>query len=133
METIISTRNAKSQSEIFPVEITEAKIGSLQCLMAKQPESDTREIFLGDWLEHFEIGPTEAAKIAGCSQSYISNISRGVRKNINALYLLKLSEHLEININDFFRPLPSQSHINSIKALSPRARDAVLTRGRRKA
>ena len=74
--------------------------------MAKRSNTDAREIFLGDWLEHFEIGPTEAAKIAGCSQSYISNISRGARTNINALYLLKLSEYLEVNINGTVRKIP---------------------------
>lgn len=101
--------------------------------MAKRSNTDAREIFLGDWLAHFEIGPTEAAKIAGCTQSYISNISRGARTNINALYLLKLSEHLEVNINDFFRPLPSQAQIAPLKGLSPKAQAAILAPKRRKA
>ncbi len=93
----------------------------------------SREIFLGDWLDHFDIGPSQAAKIAGCSQGYISNISRGARTNVNALYLLKLSEHLDVNINDFFRPLPSKSQLDSIKRLSPKAQAAILTRKHKKA
>lgn len=101
--------------------------------MAKKSDDKPREIYLGDWLDHFEIGPTEAARIAGCTQSYISNISRGARTNINALYLLRLSEHLEVNVNDFFRPLPSQTQIASIKDLSPKAQAALLAGKRRKA
>jgi hypothetical protein len=76
--------------------------------MAKHKNIEPREIFLGDWLKAWGIGPTEAAKIAGCTQSYISNISRGVRPNVNALFLLRLSEHMRVNVNDFFRR-PSRS------------------------
>lgn len=133
MAATISTRNAKSQPEIFLGEISVPSGKLLQCGMAKRSNTEAREIFLGDWLEHFEIGPTEAAKIAGCSQSYISNISRGARTNINALYLLKLSEYLEVNINDFFRPLPSQAQIAPLKGLSPKAQAAILSPKRRKA
>lgn len=133
MSATISTRNEKSQSEIFLGEISVPSGKLLQCSMAKRSTTEAREIFLGDWLEHFEIGPTEAAKIAGCSQSYISNISRGARTNINALYLLRLSEYLEVNINDFFRPLPSQAQIAPLKGLSPKAQAAILAPKRRKA
>jgi transcriptional regulator with XRE-family HTH domain len=133
MAATISTRNGKSQPEIFLGEISVPSGKLLQCDMAKRSNTDAREIFLGDWLAHFEIGPTEAAKIAGCTQSYISNISRGARTNINALYLLKLSEHLEVNINDFFRPLPSQAQIAPLKGLSPKAQAAILAPKRRKA
>ncbi len=87
----------------------------LQCGMGKRTKLEPREIFLGDWLDHFGIGPTEAAGIAGCTQSYISNISRGARDNVNVLYLLKLSEYLDVNVNDFFRPLPNQSQLAAIK------------------
>lgn len=133
MDTTISTRNGKSQAEIFLGEISVPSGKLLQCGMAKRSDTEAREIFLGDWLAHFEIGPTEAAKIAGCTQSYISNISRGARTNINALYLLRLSEFLEININDFFRPLPSKAQIEPLKGLSPKAQAAILAPKRRKA
>jgi transcriptional regulator with XRE-family HTH domain len=109
------------------------KLAPLQYPMTKKPHDETREIFLGDWLEHFGIGATEAARIAGCTQSYISNISRGARTNINALYLLRLSEHLGININDFFRPLPSPAQLAPLKDLSPKAQEALLSHKRRKA
>lgn len=133
MDTTISTRNEKSQDEIFLGEISVPSGKLVQSLMAKRSNTDSREIFLADWLDHFEIGPTEAAKIAGCTQSYISNISRGARTNINALYLLRLSEYLEVNVNDFFRPLPSQAQIAPLKGLSPKAQAAILAPKRRKA
>ena len=84
------------------------------------------DIYLGDWLDFFGIGPVEAAKIAGCTPSYISNIKRGAKKNINAIYLLRLSEHMGVNVNDFFRPLPNKSQLQSLKSLSPKAQAAVL-------
>jgi plasmid maintenance system antidote protein VapI len=105
----------------------------VKCGMAKTPTDEPREIFLGDWLDHFGIGATEAAQIAGCTQSYISNIKRGARQNINALYLLRLSEHMDLNINDFFRPLPSQSQLVALAKLSPKAQAALLSGKRKKA
>lgn len=133
MANTISTRNAKSQSKIFLVEIPVPGAVLLQLRMAKSGNSEVRPIFLGDWLTHFQMGPTEAARIAGCDQSYISNIMAGRKKNINALYLLKLSEHFDLNINDFFRPLPSQSQITALQGLSPKAQAAILNPKKKKA
>lgn len=96
--------------------------------MSKHAPAFSADIYLGDWLDFFDIGPTEAAKIAGCSQSYISNIKRGAKTNVNALYLLRLSEHMGVNVNDFFRPLPSKAHLASLKSLSPKAQATVLAR-----
>ena len=105
----------------------------LQCDMAKPAKIEPREIFLGDWLKEWQIGPTEAARIAGCTQSYISNISRGARPNVNALFLLRLSEHMGVNVNDFFRPMPSQSQLAPLQNLSPKAQAALLARKQKKA
>jgi len=132
MATDISTRNGESQAGIFPSEIPIMINGLLQCDMAKRTKLEPREIFLGVWLKEWNIGPTEAARIAGCTQSYISNISAGARSNVNALYLLRLSEHIGVNINDFFRPLPSKSQLDPLKNLSPKAQAAVLGRHNQK-
>lgn len=105
----------------------------VECVMARRTQQEAREIFLGDWLRHFDVGPVEAAKIAGCSQSYISNISRGARTNINALYLLRLAEHFGVSVDDFFRPLPSQAHIAALSQISPKGQAAILNRRQRKA
>lgn len=100
--------------------------------MGKVPKTAPREIFLGEWLDNFEIGRSEAARIAGCTQGYISNIARGARENVNALYLLRLSEHMHITINDFYRRPPSVTQLAPLADLSPAARQAVLDRKRRK-
>lgn len=105
----------------------------LKSRMGKRTPPEPREIFLGDWLNEFGIKVGEAAEIAGCDQSYISNIISGRKKNINALYLLRLSERMDININDFFRPLPSQSTLTALKRLSPKAQAAVLAQKRKRA
>lgn len=101
--------------------------------MGKEPADDVPEIFLGEWLELFGVGPTEAGEIAGCTQSYISNMSAGRRPNINVLYLLRLSEHFKIKINDFYRRPPSATQLAPFADISPEAREAVLARRQRRA
>lgn len=126
MSRNISTRNRKSQPQIFLPEMDCGNNGFLQCGMAKKPALDVPEIYLGRWLALFDMGPTEAAKVAGCSQSYISNISAGRRPNVNYLYLLRISEEMGISVNDFFSPPPNKSHVAAMKSLSPKARAAIL-------
>lgn len=132
MAATISPRNDKSQYKIFPPEIALPIRDLLQCDMKKHTGGQELEIHLGDWLAFFDLGPSEAAKIAGCTQGYISNIVRGEKTNINVLYLLKLSEHLEVNINDFYRPLPSKTQLDALKKLSPRAQATILARKQQK-
>lgn len=98
--------------------------------MGKKATPKPREIFLGDWLDRWEIGPSAAAKIAGCSQSYISNIKRGEKTNVNALYLLALSEHIGVTVNDFFRKPPPKAHLAEIQEFSPQAQGALLKRAK---
>lgn len=96
--------------------------------MAKDLSEDSPEIFLGDWLEFFEVGITEAAGIAGVTQPYISNIVANRKPNVNVLILLRLSEQLGVTINDFYRPLPSRTQLNALKSLSPKAQAAILSK-----
>lgn len=101
--------------------------------MGNNPKPEPREIFLGAWLELFEIGSTDAAAIAKCSQSYISNISRGRKGNINALYLMALSEEMGITVNDLFRRPPPRTQIAQLREYSPQARAALITLKRKRA
>jgi hypothetical protein len=133
MTDTISTRNDKSQSEKFLVEIPVSGAVLLELGMGKHGKPEVRTIFLGDWLEHFQVGPSKAAEIAGCDQSYISNIIAGRKNNINVLYLLRLSEHFDLNINDFFRPLPHPSQIAALQGLSSKAQAAILNPKQKKA
>ncbi len=96
--------------------------------MTKTDTVPYQELHLGDWLTFFEIGPTEAAEIAGCTQGYISNMVGGRKDNINVLYLLRLSEHMGVTVNDFYRPLPSRNQLATLKNLSPKAQAAILAR-----
>lgn len=107
--------------------------GLLKSRMGKRKLSEAREIFLGDWLDLFNIKVGEAAEIAGCDQSYISNIISGRKTNINVLYLLRIAEHMDVNVNDFYRRLPSQAQIESMQRLSPKARAAILAQRQKKA
>lgn len=114
------------------MEMNGAERGFLQCDMAKRTNVEPQEIYLGAWLKLKGIRATEAARIAGCTQSYISNVSRGAKKNVNALYLLRLSEHMEITVNDLFRKPPSEAQIKSLSEFSPEAQESLL-RSKRKA
>lgn len=131
MTANISDRNSKVNGQIFPLEMECGVNGLVSYGMGKKAKLPAPEIYLGDWLEFFELGATDAAKIAGCSQSYISNIRAGRKTNVNALYLLRLSDHLGVNINDFFRPLPTRSQLSSLNDLSGKARTTILIKQRR--
>lgn len=100
--------------------------------MGKKRANEQPKIYLGDWLEQFEIGATEAGEIAGCGQSYISNIIANRKPNVNVLYLLRLSEHMGVTVNDFYRRLPSRSEMGAFEALSPKARAAIMEQQRKK-
>jgi transcriptional regulator with XRE-family HTH domain len=119
----ISPRNDKSQPEIFLPEIALPVKGLLECDMAKRKTTEPRKLFLAEWLKHWDIGPTEAAKIAGCKQSYISNIASGARGNPNVFILLALSEHYDIFINDLFQRPPSRAE----------AQASIIARSQKKA
>lgn len=90
--------------------------------MAKHEPDEQTEIFLGQWLDFFGMSVTEAARVAGCKQSYISNIIANRKTNVNVLYLLRISEALSVNVNDFYRPLPKKSELRALKELSPKPR-----------
>lgn len=105
----------------------------VQWAMNKANDDDTPEIHLGPWLDLFEVTVGEAAEIAGCGQSYISNIIANRKANINVLYLLKLSESMGVTVNDFYRPLPSKSQLSALKSLSPQAQATLLARQQRRA
>lgn len=133
MATTISTRNTKSQDQIFLGEITDGSIAPLHYDMAKRSDDEPPQIYLGDWLEEFDIDNGKAAKIAGCDQSYISNIVANRKPNVNVLILYRLSEEMEVTINDFYRPLPSKSQLAALKNLSPKAQATLLARFQKKA
>lgn len=128
----ISTRNAESQPERFLGETEIEGDELVQFDMAKRTRVPDPEIYLGDWLELYEMKVGEAAKIAGCGQSYISNIVAGRRTDINVKFLLRLSEHFGVTINDFYRPLPARAELTTLKNLSPQAQANLLARQTRK-
>jgi plasmid maintenance system antidote protein VapI len=132
MGTDISPRNGQSQPKIFPPEIALPVSDLLQCDMAKSDDDEPPEIHLGAWLDLFEVSVGEAADIAGCDQSYISNIIAGRKPNVNVLYLLRLSEKMGITVNDFYRSLPGRSHLAALKNLSPKAQATLLARQQKK-
>lgn len=133
MAESISPGNDSRQAGIFLTETAIAASGVLKCHMAKQDDEEPPHIYLGQWLDFFEKDITEAAEEAGCTQSYVSNIIANRKPNVNVLYLLRISEWLDVNINDFYRPLPRKSELQALKKLSPRAQAAILEKQRKQA
>lgn len=101
--------------------------------MAKRDDEEPPHIYLGQWLEFFETDVTAAAEAAGCTQSYVSNIIANRKPNVNVLYLLRISDLLEVTVNDFYRPLPRKSELQALKDLSPKAQAAILQKQRKRA
>jgi plasmid maintenance system antidote protein VapI len=132
MVSDISPGNQICQAEIFPVEIVAVPAPAIDCSMGKKPDDTTPTIYLGDWLEEFGIDNGAAAEAAGCDQSYISNIVANRKANINVLFLFRLSESMGVTVNDFYRPLPSRSHLAALKNLSPKAQATLLARFQKK-
>jgi plasmid maintenance system antidote protein VapI len=133
MEESISPRNRKSQPQIFPVEIVKVPVAKIEWGMGKADNKDPPTIYLGAWLEEFNLDNGAAAEAAGCDQSYISNIVANRKPNVNVLILLRLSEFMGVTINDFYRKLPSKTHLAALKDLSPKAQATLLARFQKKA
>ena len=133
MDATISTRNIKSQPQIFPSEMPLSSRDLVKFGMGTRTPPEPREIFLSEWLKLGGIGPSEAATVAGCTQGYISSICANTKQNINVLYLLKLSERLEITINDFYRKPLSHAQVAQLEQFSPQARAFLISRKRKKA
>ncbi|MBN9007282.1 MAG: helix-turn-helix transcriptional regulator [Rhizobiales bacterium] len=133
MDESISRRNDSRQQGIFLPETAAGLTADLKCPMAKWLSDDEPEIFLGQWLDFFETDVTVAAKAAGCSQSYVSNIIANRKPNVNVLYLLRISEMLGVTVNDFYRPLPKKSELAALKDLSPKAQASILEKQRKRA
>lgn len=139
MDQTISIRNGESQPKIFPLEISLGINGLLKCDMGKKRQKPATglevvppEIFLLRWLAFEGIGVTQAADKIGVSQSYVSNIGAGRRPTVNIVYLLALSDLLEITINDFYRPPPSEAETFGLQGYSARAQATILKHINRK-
>lgn len=107
--------------------------GFLDLPMAKKPTLPQRPIFLGLWLNLFEIDVTEAAKAGGVTQGYVSNIIANRKPNVNVMILLPISEMMGITINDLYHRPPTNEQTAAMAALSPQARESLVQLKRRRA
>lgn len=131
MKPSISGRNNKVKPEIFPPEMNSETNELVKCGMAKRSAPEPRKIFLQDWMDREEIGPSELAEYAGCTQGYVSSIAGNRKKNPNVLYLLKISERLGVTVNDLYLPPPPKAQIVAMQSYSTQARETILNLPRR--
>lgn len=107
--------------------------GFLQSLMGKKPKLEPRPIYLGAWLDLFDVDVTKAAKAAGVTQGYVSNIIANRKPNVNVLILLSISEMLGITVNDMYQRPPTAEQTAAMAGLSPQARESLIALKKRKA
>lgn len=99
--------------------------------MGKTDDDIEYELYLGDWLDTLGMPVGEAAEVAKCDQSYISNMKGKRKANPSALILLRISIALGITVNDFYQKPPTVSETAAFDRLSPKAQQTIL-RSRRK-
>lgn len=100
--------------------------------MGKKGKPIPRDLYLGEWMEFFDVGPVELSKAAHCSSSYVSNIKGERRADVNVLFLLPISEHLGVSVNDLYTRPPSKVQIAEFQPYSKVAQASILERIRQK-
>jgi hypothetical protein len=74
---------------------------------------------LGAWLEVFEKKNVEAARAAGVSDSYISEIISGKKNNPGLFVMLDLARWLGVSVEELMYPPPDPETLRKIRRFSP--------------
>lgn len=90
--------------------------------MGKLPKRTYQRLYLAEWMEVTGLDQAAAAKAGGVNQSYISNMIAGRKKNPSAYVLVRITNHMQISVNDLYHPPPPEAALRAISHLSPGAR-----------
>lgn len=108
-------------------------------LMEKDEDDiEPAPLYVGDWIDFTNQRAAKIARASGVSESYISMLSGGARKNVSIRVLTKLSLATGIAIGRFFEapprtgaPVPvKRQEMASLGDIRQRARDAGKRRGK---
>lgn len=78
-----------------------------------------RKLYIGEWLSRLGKKPTDAAKAIGVTESYMSELISGKKKNPHHALLYDLAEWLGLSINDLYRLPPNKTVVEATENLSP--------------
>jgi DNA-binding Xre family transcriptional regulator len=87
---------------------------------------DAERLYIGEWIELLGAKQNEVAKAAGIGESYLSLLIDRTKKNPAGRILYKISEHLEITVNDLYEMPPPASQVQALGKVPPRLWSALL-------
>lgn len=73
-----------------------------------------RKLYIGEWLRRLDRKQIEAAKALNVTETYISELISGKKKNPHHAILYDLSEWLGLSINDLYRAPPDRIAIEAV-------------------
>lgn len=73
-----------------------------------------RKLYIGEWLNRLGRRQNEAAEALAVTETYISELISGKKKNPHHTILYDLSEWLGLTINDLYRPPPPRAAVEAV-------------------
>jgi transcriptional regulator with XRE-family HTH domain len=87
----------------------------LWAMSARKAQTRTfRKLYIGEWLNRLGRRQNEAAEALGVTETYISELISGKKKNPHHAILYDLSEWLGLTINDLYRPPPARAAVEAV-------------------
>lgn len=88
-------------------------------IMARKHRKEFRTLYIGQWASRLQRKPSEIARAVGITESYLSLLISGDKKNPSATLLMDISEVLGISVNDLYRPPPTREVTGAVVQLRP--------------
>lgn len=83
-------------------------------------KGDERELRLSEWMDRLSIKSVDLAKELGISESYVSDLRSGrLKKQPGVQLLLRISDFMEITVNDLYTRPPPRDAIRGTERLKP--------------
>ena len=78
-----------------------------------------RLLYIGQWIRALGKRPIDVVTATGLTESYLSLLISGKRKNPSAHVLATIAEYLEIPISYLYRPPPDQQFLEKAAEIDP--------------
>ena len=101
--------------------------------MARRPKNPPK-LYIGEWIEHLGTKkPSEIAKEAGITESYLSLLISGEKDNPAAHYVKSISEAMGVSMNALYSRPPTRDVTDQVTKLAPELLAAMqeLLRGKK--
>lgn len=87
--------------------------------MARRPKNPPK-LYIGEWIDHLGTKkPSEIAKEAGITESYLSLLISGEKNNPAAHYVKSISEAMGVSMNALYGRPPTQDVTDQITKIAP--------------